>query len=352
MRASNLKLTIKAMYETEQKRAICIEGAPGGGKTTIVREAADELRPMYENLTTKTVDGKQVDIIPGFGYQELHMPTMLVEDFGILFPQANSDTLHYKLPEWFPVKGKAPEHGILCFDDRNQASADLQKVLANIIQAGNLHGTPMPDGWMVVSTGNRMSDRAGSNRVLSHLRNRETVLKYETHLDDWTGWAINHGVRPEVVSFIRFRVNLLHDFDANRDINPTPRAWVEGVSPIIGNVPSDCEFECIEGAVGEGAAAEFTGYLRIFRKLPNVDNIIMNPTTVPVPTDPATLYALSGSLAAKATDGNFERVCTYAERMPAEFSVLTISYAARKDKALSDTAAFAKWAVKHQDVLF
>jgi hypothetical protein len=64
------------------------------------------------------------------------------------------------------------------------------------------------------------------------------------------------------------------------------------------------------------------------------------------------LYALAGSLAERASEGNFERVCTYAERMPPEFSVLTISYASRKKPELSDTQAFTKWAIKHQDVLF
>lgn len=351
MRSLTLKATLTAMYHTKLKRSVCIEGAPGGGKTTIVKEVADALRPEFERKVTKEVNGEEVPIVPGFGYIEKHMPTMLVEDFGILFP-SGSDSLHYKLPDWFPVKGKAPEHGILCFDDRNQASADLQKVLANIVQARTLHGVEMPDGWMVISTGNRQADRAGANRVLSHLRNRETMLEYETHLDDWTTWAIEHDVRPEVISFIRFRIPLLHEFEANRDINPTPRSWVEGVSPIIGNVPPEAEFECFKGAVGEGAAAEFTGYLRIFRKLPNIDNILLNPTTVPVPTDPATLYALSGSLAAKATESNFERVCQFCERMPPEFSVLTVSYAGRKTVELTHTAAFGKWAVKHQDVLF
>jgi hypothetical protein len=282
---------------------------------------------------------------------ERHMPTMLVEDFGILFPDS-SDQLHYKLPDWFPVKGKAPEHGILLFDDRNQAGADLQKVLANICQARTLHGAELPDGWQVISTGNRQSDRAGANRVLSHLRNRETVLELETHLDDWTGWALNNGVKPEVVSFIRFRPNLLHDFDAQRDQNATPRSWVEGVSDVLGTVPAEAEFECFKGAVGEGAAAEFVGFVRIFRKLPNPDAILLNPTTSDVPSDPATLYALSGALAQRATEGNFERVCQYVERMPAEFSVLTVSYAARRNPDLANTQAFTQWSLKHQDVLF
>jgi hypothetical protein len=328
MRATLLRDTIKSLFPIT--RTLSIEGAPGGGKTTIVHQVAEEL---------------------GIPCIERHMPTMLVEDFGILFPNGD-DKLHYKLPDWFPVKGKAPEQGILLFDDRNQAGADLQKVLANICQARTLHGTPMPDGWMVVSTGNRQSDRAGANRVLSHLRNRETVLELETHLDDWTAWAINHGVKPEVISFIRFRPGLLHDFDPQRDCNATPRSWVEGVSDVLGTVPPEAEFECFKGAVGEGAAAEFVGFVRIFRKLPNPDAILLNPTTADVPSDPATLYALSGALSHRATEGNMERFATYIERMPPEFSVLSMSSAVRRDPLLASTPSFTSWSIKHQSVLF
>ena len=48
-------------------------------------------------------------------------------------------------------------------------------------------------------------------------------------------------------------LNLLHDFDPQRDVNATPRSWVEGVSDVIGVVPADAEYECFKGAVGEGA---------------------------------------------------------------------------------------------------
>lgn len=327
MRATLLKETLKSLFPTG--RTVSIEGAPGGGKTTIVHEVAKELD------------------IPCV---EVHMPTMLVEDFGI--PMIDGDTMAYKLPDWFPVKGKSPDNGILLFDDRNQANADLQKVLANICQARTLHGVSMPDGWQVISTGNRQSDRAGANRILSHLRNRETVLEFETHLDDSSKWMIDNGVKPEVIGFTRFRPNLLHDFDPQRDSNPTPRSWVEGVSAVLGIVPAEAEYECFKGAVGEGAAAEFVGFLRIFRKLPNPDAVLLNPATADVPKDPATLYALSGAIAHRATDSNMERVCQYAERMPAEFSVLTVSYACRRNPDLANTQAFTKWSINHQDVLF
>ena len=60
-----------------------------------------------------------------------------------------------------------------------------------------------------------------------------------------------------------FRSALLHDFDPQRDVNPSPRSWVEGVSDTIGIVPSEAEYETFKGAVGEGCAAEFTGFLRL-----------------------------------------------------------------------------------------
>jgi hypothetical protein len=331
MRAELLKGTLKALFSIQ--RTVCIEGPPGGGKTTIVREVGEELG---------------VPVI-------MRNPAMApVEDFGAPDMLASGNWFGYKMPDWFPYKGKpgTERGGILLFDDRNQATPDHQKAIAHICQARDLHGVPMADGWQVISTGNRQADRAGANRVLSHLRNRETVYELDTDLNDSTKWMIDHGVKPEVISFLRFRPGLLHDHDPQRDANPTPRSWVEGVSDILGVVPAEAEYDSFKGAVGEGAAAEFVGFMRIFRKLPNPDAILMNPTTADVPTDPATLYALSGALSHRATDGNFERVCTYSERMPPEFSVLTISSAVRKNPDLCNTQAFTKWSIEHQDVLF
>lgn len=326
MRSTQLNSLIRSLYPT--RRTLCIEGAPGGGKTTIVRQVAEDLK------------------VP---YIEVHLPTTLVEDFGI--PDISTATLSYKLPSWFPQAGIAPDNGILCFDDRNQASPDLQKVLANICQARTLHGVPMAN-WMVISTGNRQADRAGANRVLSHLRNRETTIELETNVDDWCGWAMANAVPVELISFMRFRPALLHDFNPQQDINPTPRSWVDGVGSLLGKVDPTMEFEVFKGAVGEGAAAEFCGYLKIFRELPSPDAILMAPDSAVVPVQMATLYALSGALAARVTEASIDRLCTYLARLPTEYSVLCMTLALRRDKSLQQTRAFVDWAIKHQSVLF
>lgn len=338
MRAKQLASTIKALFPIQ--RTVCIEGPPGGGKTSIVQQAAREL---------------------GVHYIERHMPTMLVEDFGVPDMMQSGPSFGYKLPDWFPFVGSRYDDGkggILCFDDRNQANADLQKVLANICQARNLHGKPLADGWMVVSTGNRQSDRAGANKVLSHLRNRETILPLETHLDDWCRWAADNRVRPEVIAFLRFRPELLHAFDPQHDVNPTPRSWVEGVSDVLGVVPVEAEYECFMGAVGEGPAAEITSFMKIYRQLPDASVVWQAPRTVAIPTELSVQYATVAQLAQLVDVSTIDAFATYLDRYKAapvnraDFSILGMTMATKRDKTLQNTKTFTDWAIANHDVLF
>lgn len=324
MRASLLKETLKSLYPA--KRTVCIEGPPGGGKTSIVRQVAEELNVEYI---------------------EVCLSLMLVEDLGVQYP--DGDTLKYKIPEWFPTDPKS--EGILCFDDRNQAKTDLQTVFANICQARKLHGKGLPDGWMVVSTGNRQSDRAGANRVLSHVRNRETVLELDSSIDDWTTWAVKNNVAAEVLGFLRFRPDFLHKFDPQMDSNPSPRSWVEGVSAVIGLVPREAEFDCFKGAVGEGPATEFNAFNKVYRNLPDPDDAIKNPTTTKLPEEQSAKYAMSVAVSRRITTKNFDSALAYIERMPKELSILAVNMAIMREPALLECKAFATWAIDNKDVV-
>lgn len=323
MRPSLIKSEITKLIT--KHKAVCIVGAPGGGKTTIVHQVAKDMG---------------IDLI------EKHLPTMLVEDFGIPWLDANSTEFSYRMPEWFPYEGKkgiAPQ-GILLFDDRNQANQDLQKVLANIQQARTLHGVHLASGWSVVSTGNRTKDRAGASRILSHLADREFEIEFETNLDDWCVWAFANDINPIVIAFVRFKPDALHDFDPNRDKNATPRGWAEGISPIVGDVAPEAEFELYKGRIGEGRAIEFKAFADMYKKLPNPDAVILTPDTHFVPTEGSVLYALSGAIAQRATVNNFDRVMKYANRLPPEFGTLIVRDAIHRDVDLCSTEAFTKWA--------
>jgi len=327
MRSSLILKTLVALWDI--KRPVYIIGPPGGGKTSV---------------------GKQLSRLVEARYIHLHGPNMLVEDFGVPDVIHGAITFRYIMPHWWPTD--PDERVVICFDDRGQCGADIQKVMANIIEERELHGHRLPENVMIISTGNRVQDKAGANRVLTHLADRETEIEFDTTLDDWTTWALENDVAPSLIAFLRFKSNLLHDFDPQRPKNPTPRSWVKGVSAIVDVVPLEAEFACFKGAVGEGPAGEYAAFRKIERELPNIDHLLLDPENSDVPTSPATLYALSGGIAARATNANFSRCITYLNRMPPEFGVLAVSYIVRKDPELGLTQAFIDWSVDNQDVLF
>jgi hypothetical protein len=250
-------------------------------------------------------------------------------------------------PDFLPQDGE----GILFLDELNAATAMVQASCYQLVLDRKLGEYTLPEGWAIVAAGNRDSDRAVTTRMPTPLRNRFVHLDFETDLQEWSEWAIQAGIRPEVVAFLRFRPDLLSQFDRDQNAFPSPRSW-ESVSVILAAAPDPViEHELFAGTVGSGAATEFSGFLKTFRQLPNIDAILMNPRQEPVPTDPSAQYAVAAALAQCASDTNFDRVCTYLERMPTEFSVLCVRDASLRAPDVKHTAAYTKWAVANHNVL-
>ena len=89
----------------------------------------------------------------------------------------------------------------------------------------------------------------------------------------------------------------------------------------------------------------------MFRELPNVDAILLNPTGEPVPDLPTAQYAVATALAHRASDTNFDRICLYLDRMPTEFRVLSVCDATLRDPRIKYTAGYTKWAIQNHLVL-
>jgi hypothetical protein len=172
----------------------------------------------------------------------------------------------------------------------------------------------------------------------------------EVSLDDWTQWALKNGVAVEVIAYCRYRPEALNDFNPQNDINATPRAWVQGVSARLGKIDPALEFPVFAGDIGEGRAGEFVGFLRIFRKLPSPDAILLNPAKAPLPElgkdDSAAqvMYALCGALAHRTTATNFAQVMVYVSRMPGEFQSLFVKNVIKAKPEIQTTGDFIAWA--------
>ncbi len=320
LRPRALAEAVGVMYDLN--RPIFIEGGVGVGKTSIVKQVA------HRRGWT------------GAACIHMHAPTKQAEDYGIPWPmragESASDlpTFSFLIPEGLPVVGSAtPPEGVLLLDELPQASPDIQKVLANLIHEREIHGHRLKPGWRVAATGNRVQDRAGAGRVLSHLRNRMTTLALESSHKDWEIWAAEAGVHERVRAYMHARAGTpLMDFDPARDLNATPRAWAEGVSPLLGRgLGGEILRAAIGGAVGPGHAVEFLAFLEVYGLLPTREEFIAKPeeTVAGLPKEKGAsqpkadlLYALATMLTVDLSAEAFGPAIRAAMALPEEFASL------------------------------
>jgi hypothetical protein len=341
MRPSQIIVALGHLIDANQP--VMLHGSPGIGKSDVVRQVAKQ---------------RGIDLI------DLRLSQLDPVDLrGVPSVDAKKKQTTWNTPSFLPTDGK----GILFLDEINSAAQATQAAAYQLVLDRKLGDYVLPPGWAIVAAGNRSTDRAIVNQMSTALKNRFTHLNYEVNNDDWCDWALRNNIAVEVLGFIRFRPMLLNEFEQRNESKEekervqrlkdsqafaTPRSW-EFLSKVVQQKPaSDIEYELYSGIVGEGAAAEFMGYLKYYRDLPNLDALLMNPGTAKVPEEPATLYALATGLATKATQDNMERVVKYALRLPPEFQVLLMKDAITRDNDLTQTKAFNEWAIKNADVMF
>jgi hypothetical protein len=329
MRYSNIKTSIVEQFKAPQGNKVVpfILGAPGGGKSACARDIVAELG--VETVVEFTASLRDpVDVLGT--------------------PNNTGEYTRWVPPEEF--YNLRTGRAALILEELSDAPIPMQNALCGVIydrRAGNLQ---LSKDLFIIATGNRTEDKSGANRITSKLANRTRRFDFQENIDDWTEWALDNDMDPVLIQFLRFRPGLLSDFDANRFANPTPRAW-ERVNLIPASLDAGLFFDNVSGEVGEGAAAEYTGFRRIYMSLPDVDSILLDPAGADVPQDPATLYALTGALARKSTKDNFDRVSKYLSRMSPEFNVMATKDAIKLQPTIKHSRAFIEWASKNAEVL-
>ncbi len=326
MKPSHIAGTLDALTDIGQP--VFVWGAPGVGKSQVVAQVA-------KKKGIDLVDVRAVLLDP-------------VDLRGLPHIDENRRAC-WCAPAFLPTQGV----GILFLDELNAAPPLVQAACYQLVLDRQLGEYHLPEGWSIVAAGNRETDRAVTHRMPSALANRFVHLNFDVDSKEWLIWAQNNEIAPEVIAFIRFRPQLLHSFDPQKDDKafPTPRSW-EFVSRIMSRQTSAIpDLELISGVIGDGAASEFCGFLKIYHNLPDPDTLLENPETAVVPDDPATLYAVCELLSQKTDLTNLPQIMTYAKRLPPEFSVMLVRDAARINSAIVRTPDFNAWAVAHADVL-
>ena len=119
----------------------------------------------------------------------------------------------------------------------------------------------------------------------------------------------------------------------------------EFVSDVLAATPESLLHRVAAGCVGDGPAAEFAGFLRLYRELPDVTRALAHPETTPVPREPAVLYALVGALVetCRQDAAPLANFVTYAVRLPDEFALLALRDALAINAKLVSLPAVQQW---------
>lgn len=330
----------RALIQTfiPQQIPVFIWGSPGVGKSAIIKQIAQTLNRRLRDVRLGNIDPTDVK--------------------GLL--TINNGKAHWAIPDIWPVgesgvydNGSPWDGWLLFLDEANAAPPLTQAATYELVYDRTIgHTYALPQKCEIIAAGNLETDRAVTHRLSSALARRFEHIYLRVDVDDWVKWALANGIDTRVIAFIRMRPELLMAFDPTKNEKsfPCPAKW-ESVSQIISTNPDpDLSYANYCGAVGQGAASEFEGYLEILQTLPNPDLCITAPDKAPIPDQPATLYAISTCLARRASDQNIGRIVTYANRLPNEFSTLLITDALRATPTLANTRGYIEWQSKHPNI--
>ncbi len=262
-----------------------LHGAPGIGKSSIVREFARGKGLRLETLILSQIEAADLRGLPAL--------------------DADSKRTIWYPPEFLPRDGA----GILFLDELSAAEPRLQVAAYQLILDRRVGEYRLPSGWWVVGAGNAPDDGAISFDMGSALADRLVHFKLVPNAREWIKWGQEHQVAPEVLAFIQVKPDFLESNQLQQAsgqlIGPTPRSW-ERVSRVLEAERSRNVREFIvSGIVGEAASAEFFHVVEEIADLAPIDDILAASGTqldALLPTTLASLYGLTYSLTATVTD--------------------------------------------------
>lgn len=320
---------------------VMLWGPPGVGKSDMIRQTAER---------------HQVPVI------DIRLSQMEPSDLrGI--PFRNGEKVEWAVPAILPDAALHGSQGVLFLDEITSAPPSVSAAAYQLILDRRLGEYQVPEGWAIFAAGNRQGDRGVTYTMPAPLANRFSHFDVDAHLDDWVAWAYQHGVDERVIGFLRFRPELLFDFDPahNPVAFPSPRSWEFAHRSLhkFGNNEQLLQ-GALQACVGPAAGIELTAFVNSLDKMPDLDDIVAGKE-VPVPTEIDLQYAVAAALVGRAIrardEGNASEIIghilDYAGSFPQrEMGVMLVSDLHRAiGEQLFSVPQFATWANAIADVM-
>ena len=258
MNPVELESYLAHLVTSDLKLAVMLWGAPGVGKSSIVAQVA------------ASHDLEFIDV---------RLSQLAPTDLRGL-PVAEGGVAKWFAPEFLPRSGR----GVLFMDEINMAAPTMQGIAQQLILDRKVGSYTLPHGWFVWAAGNRREDRASVFEMPAPLANRFLHLEVSADFESFKRYAYRCDLSERVIAFLSFRPNLLHALDTKNPAWPSPRSWEMASRLLAANLE-------VAPAVGDGAAAEFAAFEKVYAGLPDLEPILSGDFSKDFPLEPSAKYA-------------------------------------------------------------
>jgi hypothetical protein len=238
------------------------------------------------------------------------------------------DRVEWAIPAMLPDAKRHGAQGILFLDEITSAPPSVSAAAYQLILDRRLGAYEVPAGWAIFAAGNRQGDRGVTYTMPAPLANRFSHFEVEANLDDWVAWAYANHIDERLIGFLRFRPELLFDFNPahNPVAFPSPRSWEFAHRALqkFGDRP-ELLLPTLQACVGPAAGLELNAFIENLDRMPDLDAILRGEE-VAVPREIDLQYAVASALVGRAirAKGGADareihgRILDYASRFPAQ----------------------------------
>ena len=290
------------IYSIESGDALMIWGAPGIGKTAILRKVLQEFESRFPGYTliTKTLSQETPDNFFLPAYEDTERGKMATDVPKTWLPvyKPTGD------PKIDKERDDACGKGLLFVDELSRTAPQVLNVILPLINERELNGWKVGSGWSIICASNRPEDDPDSQSNLSKaLLNRFAHIYYSPTCKTWSTWAQKQGyMSPLLLQWL----NLPTDgdggvggskyfyYDPNDDLDDeetgifcTPRQWDKVMKELatrektcnmegfgILDVPEAKLIRILGKRIPHAAIDSFIGFLKLVRGIGDFDKFI------------------------------------------------------------------------------
>lgn len=276
-----------------------IQSSPGMGKSSIVKQIADEYGLQLIDCRLSTMEPVDLNGLPWF----------------------NNGTAEFQPYSFFPLEDSPVPPGkngwLLFLDEFNSASRATQAAAYKVVLDREIGMKKLHPYCAIVAAGNKMTDGAITNKLSTAMSSRVIHLNMELNFEDWRdNFAVPHNIDERIIAYLSMYPEKLMEFDPERDDQTfsCPRTWEFASKLLQATKKEPIEIvDLLAGAITGEQASSFAQFCKVYENLVTIDQIIADPE-IKGPADKAGQWAILIHLTGKLTLDNIEKILPWVEK--------------------------------------